>query len=158
MAIVPTELRNAAMAALSMLFACAIPTAAHALSLDFPSIFFRTGQPSAGQSLAGALDSPVQKQIDNLALHIEIMQRFPHLRYQIIGLASPDECGGTDCAALSLRRAQLVHAHFLEHGIPAGQLNPPIGIGLSELPLGQPDELTRRRVDFRIAADPPPSG
>lgn len=158
MAVVLSELRNAAMAALSMLFACAIPTAAQALSLDFPSISFKAGQPTAGQPLADVLEGPVQKQIDNLALHIEIMQRFPHLRYQIVGLAGPDECGGTDCTALSLRRAQLVHAHFLEHGIPAGQLNPPIGIGLSDLPLGQPDELTRRRVDLRIAADPPPAG
>jgi OOP family OmpA-OmpF porin len=64
---------------------------------------------------------------------------------EIIGFTDNQECSGSECQALSLRRAQVVYDWLVAHGVSPNNLRAPVGRG-SDLAIDSNDtELGRQR-------------
>jgi hypothetical protein len=102
-------------------------TVEHAEGPDIRGINFRRLQPLAQDSLATAVVT--SDSIKILQMDADVLREYPKLRVEIIGFTDSEECSGRACIDLSLRRANLVMAWLISHGVPKSQLSGPIGHG-----------------------------
>jgi OmpA-OmpF porin, OOP family len=121
---------------LILLFALSTPLAAqtsvaveHTEAPDIRGINFKRLRPLARDSLAAAVDEPSDDSIKILQMDADVLKAYPKLRVDIVGFTDSEECEGHACIDLSLRRAKLVFAWLISHGVPKSQLSGPEGLG-----------------------------
>lgn len=125
--------------------------------IDPITVNFKTGRPTARDTLADALAAP-EFDLRALRSNLESMQRtIPHLRFRVAGFTDDRECAGAACVELARRRARLVEQWYLRNGVPQQGLDPYIGPGAT-LYLetnDTPDGRTRnRRAETNLIVDP----
>ena len=94
-----------------------------ALSIDFLSAGYTPGRPTVTDSF---LDSVADKEAADRAIahNFQLMRRVPHIKYQITGSTDGQECSGSACLELALRRARLFQAALVEAGTPTSMFCP----------------------------------
>lgn len=139
--------------ALSMVAAFAPGTLAS--GLEPKSLFFKPGMPRDGSTLTESLSEPAHGLAGlqtNLALLRAMDLAAAGYLFQVTGDADSNECSGTECEALSLRRAQLVHRWLVNHGADPAVLIQPKGYGTSRPVAGPEDPQNNRRAQFDMLA------
>jgi OmpA-OmpF porin, OOP family len=124
---------------------------------DILGINFERLRPIAGDSLYTAVAEPSDDSIKILQMDADVLKEYPRLRVEVVGFTDNEECEGRACMDLSLRRAELVFAWLISHGVPKSQLTGPEGRGASA-PIdnnGRPMGRARnRRVELRALTYP----
>lgn len=94
-----------------------------ALTIDFLTAGYTSGRPTVTDSF---LDSVEDKEAADRAIahNFQLMRRVPHIKYQITGSTDGQECSGSDCLELALRRAQLFQAALVDAGAPTSMFCP----------------------------------
>lgn len=112
-------------AALSLGLAMLVPfQPIGAFSIEFLSAGYIPGRPTVTDSF---LDSVEDKEAADRAIahNFQLMQRVPHIKYQVTGSTDGQECSGSNCLELALRRARLFQAALVEAGAPTSMFCPP---------------------------------
>jgi hypothetical protein len=95
---------------------------------DFFGVNFKPSLPLAESNLIDSLADARSR--DALHHDLEIISSFPpEVPLRVEGYTDTKECSGSDCVALSLRRAQAVHDWLLAQGVPPSRLSPAYGYG-----------------------------
>ena len=95
---------------------------------DFFGVNFKPGLPLAEGSLMDSLADARSR--DALSHDLEIVSSFPpDVPLRVEGYTDTHECSGSDCVALSQRRAQAMHNWLLVQGVAASRLSPAYGYG-----------------------------
>ncbi|WP_295946229.1 OmpA family protein [uncultured Xanthomonas sp.] len=128
-------------------------TTACSSSLDLFGAFFKAGHPVKGETLEEAVTDA--DQIANLNRSVDLIKRYPAVRFEIAGHTDQDECVGQACHELAQRRALLLYRFLLAAGV-----DPLCVIALTEYgstrPIaGNPEEKSRnQRAELNIDMDP----
>ena len=100
-------------------------TAARSSSLDLYGAFFKAGHPVKGEAIEKAVTGA--DQIANLNRSVELINRYPNIRFEIAGHTDQYECSGQECHYLAQRRAVLLYRFLLDAGVDARSV-----VGLTE--------------------------
>jgi len=115
-----------------MLIAGVFPQLALSDDIDIRGINFKYARPLAGESLIDVVAEPSHDSIAILEQDAGVLKEFSKLRVKIVGFTDNQECHGSECIELSLRRAKYVRDWFVSHGIPSQQVSGPEGHGSAE--------------------------
>lgn len=99
---------------LAMLLAGHLNTA-FSSPLDLHGAFFKAGHPLKGESIEEAVTG--SDQIANLNRSIELIKRYPSIRFEISGHTNQYECSGQECHYLAQRRALYLYRFLLAAGV-----------------------------------------
>ncbi|QWP79140.1 OmpA family protein [Lysobacter sp. K5869] len=99
--------------------------------------------------MSGSTDERFTRTEAMLLDTIRMMKAFPDWRFEIRASTDNEECVGSACAELSLRRAIVVRDWLLEHGAPAASLKPLKALGSME-PLADNSTEDGRRINRRV--------
>jgi hypothetical protein len=124
---------------------------------DLKFIRFKAGRPTPSDTLHDALLEPEEQQLDilksNLKLFRSVQNNVPY-DLEVLGFSSANECAGSECVELSVRRAELTASWLVANGLPSNRLARVEGMG-AKLPIG--DESTEigrtanRRAEINLA-------
>ena len=117
------------------------------------SIQFKSGKPQGNDELLSSVYYPdiMKKYLEE---DLRMIQRVKKYQFRAVGWTDDKECAGTECEALSMRRAKLVTDWFVKRGIPHDSFVAPQGRGSYFGPNYSPTENERpggRRVDIELA-------
>jgi hypothetical protein len=100
----------------------------HAEPGDIRGVNFKPGRPLPTETLNVALAG--DRDLAALENDLTILRQMPSvIPVRVLGFTDTEECDGEACVELSLRRASLLHAWLLDHGIPESRLGTPYGFG-----------------------------
>ena len=122
-------------------------------SLDLYGSFFKSGHPLRGERLEEAVTG--KDQISNLNRSVELIKRYPQIKFEIAGHTDKSECAGQECHRLAQRRALLLYRFLLDAGV-----DPSCVIGLTEYATTRPitnnseDSWLNRRAELNEGIDP----
>ena len=132
-----------------------------ASDVDIRSVNFKENRPTSSDVIEKSIaDHAETMQVlsANTATMVKVSP--DKFRFKIVGFTDNKECSGDACKVLSLRRAQLVYAWLLAHGVLADQLLPPEGRG-SDDPIdtnaATDGRQRNRRVEFQVIPISPTS-
>lgn len=114
---------------------------------DIPDVRFPEGQPIATGNF-----EPSPELLTSINGDLEVFNRFPKLKVNVVGHTDSKECTGTACADLGLRRAQYVYDWLDLHGVDRMQLGTVKTVG-ADVPILSNDNEDRRlsrRVSFDV--------
>ena len=117
---------------------------------DIPDVRFPEGQPIATGNF-----EPSPELLISINGAMEVFNRFPKMKVNIIGHTDSKECMGAACADLGLRRAHYVYDWLDVHGVDRVQLGTVITAG-SDTPVLSNDNEDRRlsrRVSFDLLSE-----
>lgn len=115
-------------------------------------IEFKSGVPSGAETV----EQSVLDEFDLRSLERDfvVIKTYKTLRFEVLGFTDDVECEGSECTALSLRRATLIRNWLLSRGVSADQLEEPVGHG-STMPIddngSEAGRSRNRRVEVNIS-------
>jgi len=115
----------------------------------FP-INFQQGMPSAQDNFKDSVNASWDTYLDLLRINASLLiSLHSKYRFKIVGFTDDQECRGSGCTELSLRRAQYVQKWLLDNGVPLDELDPPEGHG-TDIPLESNDTPVGRERNRRV--------
>lgn len=98
--------------------------------IDFQVVEFQDGRPAPTSTLEDSVKPPAERELSILEEAADALRRYPKLTIAIAGFTDDQECADTgSCKGLSRRRAKLVYAWLLVHGVLSTQVTSVEGIG-----------------------------
>ncbi|WP_082143482.1 OmpA family protein [Xanthomonas sp. NCPPB 1128] len=143
-------------------FICLLPLAAllagHSTtalgsSLDLYGVFFKSGHPLKGETIEEAVTDA--DQIANVNRSVDLIKRYPSVRFEIAGHTDQSECSGQECHALAQRRALFLYRFLLAAGV-----DPLCVIALTEYGSTRPiagkpvDSWRNQRAELNVDIEP----
>lgn len=119
-------------------------------SIDIRGVAFRRRAPAENQPLESAVADA--EQLQALTALLDATTKYKDYKYTISGHTDTEECSGSDCAALSLRRSQAVRDWLVAKGASPALFVAVTGAG-ADRPIDANDTEEQRARNRRVEFD-----
>jgi hypothetical protein len=137
-------LRACALCIVELVFLISLMSVAHSSTVLPVEIYFLSGKPIPGEGLETSVFD-MDYTMTRLGDEVLALAANPKAHLIVLGGTDSRECTGSDCMALSLRRAQYVTEWLLANGVSRRQLVDPVGYGSTQPVADNETEEGRQR-------------